>query len=75
MFNSLVEKLLPKTEEFPKIQAPKLSQKQIADKPSTDIALEELKKALNFIEMEPMLDLPKSYVSTLRGHKSALPLQ
>ncbi|OMJ64968.1 hypothetical protein SteCoe_40553 [Stentor coeruleus] len=68
MFNSSTEKIVPEIEESKKIQALQAGQKQIVDKPNTDVALEELKKTLNFIEMESIL--PKSYVSTLRGHNS-----
>ncbi|OMJ65193.1 hypothetical protein SteCoe_38861 [Stentor coeruleus] len=66
MFNSSTERIVPEIEEFKKIQALQASQKQIVGKPNTDVALEELKKTLNFIEIKSILDLPKSYVSTLR---------
>ncbi|OMJ66030.1 hypothetical protein SteCoe_37276 [Stentor coeruleus] len=72
MFNSLVEKILPKTEDLPKIQDSKVGQNQIIDKFNTDASLEELKKTLNTFEIEPIPDLPESHVSTLREHKSAV---
>ncbi|OMJ82042.1 hypothetical protein SteCoe_17369 [Stentor coeruleus] len=68
MSSFIEESLIQKSVEAPQNQSKTTLIKLKVDENKNDEALDELRKAWNFIQLEYKLGLPNSFVTTLKGH-------
>lgn len=69
---SLNESFISRNMKSLQTQNLKQSAKKRAEKFPNLNPFKELKKALNYIQIEPFLDLPDAFSSSLKGHKSSV---
>ncbi|OMJ85433.1 hypothetical protein SteCoe_13276 [Stentor coeruleus] len=72
MSDQLTENFLPNTQKTDQFVTMGLRTKKSIKTPQIDQDLEELKKSLNYIQLESKLGLDTQFVTTLRGHQKSI---